>query len=358
MLSYHTKQQEREEPTMKVPLKVGVIGLGFMGRAHLSHYLRMPEVQVVALADADPARRAGRAEIVGNIEVPLTPIDTSPFQLYADGRELIEQADVDLVDICLPTHLHAELAVFAAERGKHVVVEKPMALNSAEADRMVAAAKAAGVRLMVAQCLRFWPEYEHLRETVRSASLGRLLQAEFSRRSARPIWTWQGWMIQAEKSGGAILDLHIHDVDFVNHVLGKPSRIYASAVKTPATGGYDLVNALYSYEGGPEVRISAAWYLPRSVPFRAAYTAVFERGVLSYDSSRAPTLLLHSGEGEGTAVHVEGDAYYKELRYFVDCLLTGKDPAELVSPESARDSLFLVESEIRSALSGEPIRLQ
>lgn len=340
----------------KQEIRVGVIGLGFMGRAHTANYEKLPNARVVAVADADPDRRQGRANVVGNIEVPLPRLDVASYQVYADGRDLIREADVDLVDICLPTYLHAEFAQLAAEAGRHVVVEKPMALTSEETTRMIEAAHRNGVELMVAQCIRFWPEYVYLKETLDSGRLGRLVKAEFVRRSAKPVWTWEGWMTDAARSGGAMLDLHVHDVDFVNYLLGKPNRLYARAIKTPATGGYDLVSALYTYEGGPEVLVDAAWYQAVTFDFRAAYLAVFEEGLLHFDSTRSPSLEVHRVGQDPESLALEGDAYYLELEFFVNCLAEGRSPATVVAPESARQSIELIEAERRSAESGEAVK--
>ncbi len=337
---------------MKDEIRVGVIGLGFMGRAHVANYERLAKAKIVAVADADPARRAGRADVVGNIEVPLPALNVSEYQVFADGKDLIEEADVDLVDICLPTYLHAEFAERAANAGRHVVVEKPMALSSAQCTRMIEAAQRNGVELMVAQCLRFWPEYQYLKQAIDSGRLGKLMKAEFVRRSARPIWTWDGWMVDAERSGGAMLDLHVHDVDFVNYALGKPGRLYARAIRTDVTGGYDLVSALYSYDDGPEVLVDAAWYKPESFAFRASYLAVFENGLLHFDGSAKPSLHLHRTGEEPEGISLEGDAYYRELEFFVDCLIEGRSPSEVIPPESARQSIELVEAERRSSEAG------
>jgi predicted dehydrogenase len=220
---------------------------------------------------------------------------------------------------------------------------------------MVEAAKRNGVELMVAQCLRFWPEYVYLKETVDSGRMGKLVKAEFVRRAAKPVWTWDGWMTDAVRSGGAMLDLHVHDVDYVNYLLGKPSRLYARALKTPATGGYDLVSALYTYEGGPEVLVDASWYQATTFDFRASYLAVFEEGLLHFDSTRKPTLHEHRVGQEVKEVSLEGDAYYRELEFFVNCLIEGRSPATVVAPESARQSLELIEAERRSAEAGQPV---
>jgi len=338
-------------------ISVGVIGLGFMGRAHVANYERLPNAKVVAVADADPDRRQGRANVVGNIEVPLPQLEVSEYQVFADGKDLIEQADVDLVDICLPTYLHAEFAERAASAGRHVVVEKPMALSASQATRMIEAAQRNGVELMVAQCLRFWPEYVYLKDVVETERLGKLIKAEFVRRSARPIWTWQNWMIDAERSGGAMLDLHVHDVDYVNFVFGKPDRLYARAIRSDATGGYDLVTALYSYADGPEIVLDAAWYKPESFAFRAMFLAVFEKGMVHFDGSRTPSLLVHKEGSEPEGVALEGDAYYNELEFFVNCLIEGHSPAEVVPPESACQSIQLIEAEKRSSESGQILTL-
>ena len=339
---------------MKESIRVGVIGLGFMGRAHVAHYENMPNATVVAVADADPHRRQGGADVAGNIAVPLAPLDVSRYQVFADGRDLVEKADVDLVDICLPTYLHADFAVAAANAGKHVVVEKPMALSSAEAERMIAAARAKHVELMVAHCLRFWPEYVYLKELIDTKRFGKLVKAEFVRRSSKPIWTWQGWMTDAKRSGGAMLDLHIHDVDYVNYVLGRPKHLYARAIRTDATGGYDLVTSQYSYEGGPEITLDAAWYQVATYGFRATFLALFEGALVRMDSSAQPSLHLHQvGSAQPEVIELKGDAYYSELAFLVDCLLTGKSPATVIPPESAKQSIELVEAEQRSSETGQ-----
>lgn len=343
---------------MKDKIRVGVIGLGFMGRAHMGSYLRMPGAEIVAVADADPDRRAGRSNIVANIAVPLPPLDVSKYQVYADGRDLIDKADVDLVDICLPTCMHAEFAIRASNAGKHAVVEKPMALNSTLAKEMIATARKNNTKIVVGQCLRFWPEYVYLRETVKNNSLGKLIKAEFFRRAARPTTSWDGWMTDAPRSGGATWDLHVHDVDIVNHIFGAPERLYARAIKTAATGGYDLVTSTYSYPNGLEITIDAAWYMTENFPFRASYLAYFEGGILHFDSFAQPSFLFYkNGAAAPEAIKLSGDAYYNELEFAVNQLLQGKDPEAVVDPESACRSLELVEAEWRSTETGQIITL-
>jgi predicted dehydrogenase len=337
-------------------LRAGVIGLGFMGRHHVSQLETLPEVEVVAIADVEPARRHNKASISGNISLPSPDTDFSTLQVFDDGRELIKQADVDFVDVCAPSYLHAELAVLAAEAGRHIITEKPMALTSADADRMIAAAHDNRVELMAAQCVRFWPEYTYLREMVETGHLGRLLRSDFARRSAQPAWSWQGWMNDARRSGGAIFDLHIHDVDFVNYLLGLPVQVYATGVRTAASGGYDLISALFTYDEGPVVSIDAGWYLTPAYRFNSSFQAVFEGGIVRYDGMSRPTLsVFYNDRAEPDNPAVSGDAYFLELAYFTGRLAAAERGASAHPPESSRQSVFLVECEIASIERGTTI---
>ncbi len=342
---------------MMSEIRVGLIGLGFMGRTHATLWQQVPGARLVAVADADPVRRSGGASVQGNIGGAQAPLDFSGVQTFADGRELIAQAPVDAVDICLPTYLHAEFTQLAAAAGKHVFVEKPMALTSDQAAAMIEAAHRNNVQLMVGQCLRFWPEYNYLRDCVNTGRLGKLLKASFFRLSSKPTWAWEGWLLDPARSGSAMLDMHVHDVDYVNFVLGRPRSIYATAGRTGATPGWDLVTAQWAYPDGCQVNLEGAWYNLESFPFRAGYLAVFERGVVQMDSAAQPTVTLYRPGREAEPVALAGDAYLSELAYFTRCLLEGKSVAEMVAPESARASLELVEAERRSAESGSILSL-
>jgi predicted dehydrogenase len=339
-------------------LKVGILGMGVMGGVHARQYAQLPDVEVTAIADADPERLASARGVVGNLEVSQAAAVAAPDHLarYPEARALIREAEVDLIDVCLPSYLHAEYTIAALEAGRHVLCEKPMALNLEDADRMLAAAKQADRTLMIAQCIRFWPEYMALRQAVEQGTYGDLISLHMSRVGGRPIWSWESWFLDPARSGGAIYDLHIHDVDFVQSLLGLPDRVVATARATGATGGLDAVHALYDYAGGPQVHVVGGWSVAQ-VPFQAQYEAWFERGVLRYDGRSDPTLTLYQDLDKATPQPVElepgaeyglGDAYYNEIAYFCDCIARGVAPARCPA-RSARDSLALVEREIAAA---------
>jgi len=156
-------------------VKVGIIGLGFMGRMHLEDYQKHPEVKIVAVSDTIAKKLKGDLSGGGNISTEKDIFDFTGIRTYEEADELIADEDVDLVDICLPTHLHAEFTIKALNKGKHVLCEKPMAGCLEECDSMIEAAEKAGKKLMIGQCLRFWPEYEVLKDYVENGKMGKLV---------------------------------------------------------------------------------------------------------------------------------------------------------------------------------------
>ncbi len=326
-------------------LKVGLLGLGMMGSTHAPHYLKHPNAQLVAVADHDRERLAFDESVVGNLQLEEIDVDLSNVARYAEASDLIVEADVDVIDVCLPTYKHARFAIEALEAGRHVLCEKPMALTVAEADAMIAAAEKANRYLVVAQCIRFWPEYKILRRFVHNGTYGALLSLNLYRVGGAPGWS-RDWYFDAARSGGAILDLHIHDVDYANYLLGIPDTVRAVGHKH-AQRGYDIVHACFNYEDGPQVHMHAGWSNAQ-VPFTMGFEAWFERAFLRFDLHQKPTLQLFDDPGEISMhpIKVEPDnAYYNEIDYFLTCVAHGRLP-EQCPPTSARDSVALVHQEI------------
>ncbi len=335
-------------------LKVGIIGMGMMGWFHARRYWQIAaggrEVELVAIADVLPERLEATESVTGNVSDVGPEVDLAALARFDDGSALIAEAGVDVVDICLPTFLHARYAIEALEAGCHVISEKPMALNVEDADQMIAAAERADRQLMVAQCIRFWPEYRYLRRCVQDGSLGKLLSLNMYRIGGRPIWSWENWFQDPARSGGPMYDLHIHDVDFVNYMLGQPERIAATVRRSLATGSPDVVHAVYDYADGPQVHMHGGWSYAQ-IPFQAGFDAWFERGFLRFDGRNDPALQVFADDravSTRPADYESGDAYYNEIAYFLDCVATGQSPVEC-PPRSARDSLHLVDLELEAA---------
>ena len=333
-------------------LKVGLCGIGFMGRAHLDQYLRLEAegvpVRVTALCDVDEKKFRG-IFFEGNLDVGQAKYDFSRYRIYTDYDEMLEKETLDVVDICLPTDLHPEAAIKALKRGLHVLCEKPMALTTAECERMIAAAKESGRELMIAQCLRFWPHYVLLKEFVDRGTFGAVTGAYFFRGGGTPRWSHRNWMMQRERSGGCILDQHIHDVDLVQWLFGMPEAVSTSARVVIPGSGYDIVSTNYMYPDGKVVNTQGDWTLNGEFGFTMSYRVNFEKGCLVFENG---TVRVYPSDGKGYVADVpDGTGHYYEIRYFVESLLEGR-PMDIATPESTKETIRLAEAEIASADRG------
>ena len=209
---------------------------------------------------------------------------------------------------------------------------------------MIAASRRAGQPLMIAQCIRFWPEYDVLTNLVRNGQAGRLLSLHMTRQGAGPT---TGWFSEAAHSGGAILDLHVHDIDYCQYLLGVPARLYAQGGQgVDARHGYDYVHTSMDYGPGVQVSVVAHWTNVK-LPWSARYEARFERAFLVYNSSIKPTLTVYREDGDEVPQMPEQDAYYREIRYFLDHVTSGA-PLNLCPAEESRNAVALVQAEMAS----------
>lgn len=335
-------------------IKVGLVGLGFMGRMHLSRYLNSDKAELVAVADIDPERLQPGTAVEGNIDLGLPPLEIPEgVATFTTLDELLEGIEVDMVDICLPTFLHAGSTVKAAGAGKHVLCEKPMALTLEECQAMINAAQANGVQLMIAQCLRFWPEYLYLKDTFDSQRLGKLQSLNMRRLGTPPLWSWEDWFLDAERSGGPVIDLQIHDVDFINFLLGPPQAIFAQGINHGVTNNIDIVIGNFLY---PEMKVTAeaGWMRAPGFGFYFSYEALFEKGLVRLASDQEPPLMVYEEGREPYAPEVNGpDGYTAEIQFFLECLAEGREVAETFPPESAQTSIKMALLEKESIARGE-----
>lgn len=318
-------------------LKVGLIGCGFMGAMHANCYKNIEGVEVVAFADI---RKEKAEELSAGTNATI----------YGDGKELIANANVDIIDICLPTFLHAEYAMLAMEKVKYVFVEKPVALTVEEGKAMLAKSKDTGAQVQVGQVIRFWDEYVELKKIVESGVYGKVINANFRRLSPRPDWGWNNWLLNYKLSGGAGQDLHIHDVDYVLSVFGQPKNFYS--VKNVNGEKNSYVNTIMQYDDFV-VSVEGTWDLPANYPFTATFRVVFENAVVEnaggkfmlYTKDGASEIKMDKKELVGG---VEGGnisdlgGYYNELVYFTDKAKKGEkiDKATLCDGVSSLEFLL------------------
>ncbi len=335
-------------------LRFGICGLGCMGRSHFARLHAHPHACVAAVCDRDAARRAGDwSDLLGNLDL----LETDGGQVSLDGiaahvttDELIADRTVDAVLIALPTPLHADVAVDALEAGKHVLCEKPMAANGADCERMVRAAESTGRTLMVAQCIRFWPQYVTIKRCVDEGRIGAVRFATLRRLACPPTYSADGWLLDGSQSGGALLDLHLHDVDFAQHLLGSPQAITAHGMHGQS-GEIDHVAALFGYRDGRYALLEGGWAHAAPWPFEMGITVNGELGTLEWHSGRDNVLLYAGGDSPIDLPPTGDDAFRGELDYFVDCVRTGR-PVERCLPASTAASVELIERERAAIESG------
>src|SRR5579864_4634359 len=313
-------------------MKIAVIGLGFMGSTHLKALKSIPEAELAAVVSSDEKKLSGDLSgIQGNLGGPGEKMDFSHVKKYRRIGEALEDPEIEAVDICLPTDQHASATLAALRAGKHVLVEKPMALNAAGADEILAEARKSGRVLMTGQVLRFIGAYRKTAERVKSGSLGAVRSALFRRRCAAPAWS--KWLGDPAKSGGGVFDLLIHDVDYCVHLLGNPASLTATGYEK-LERGIDIIAAEFQYPSIGSVVITGGWHHPKSYPFSMEFTVVAEEGTLDYSSEGRP-LALYRADGEKQVVDPgETDLFTEELRYFTDCVTQAKQP-ELCPPEES-----------------------
>lgn len=322
-------------------IRVGIIGLGGMGKGRLRYYAQIPDARVEAIADLRAKELCQDPDLARELE-----IDPDKLHWFNDYHELVVSGAVDMVDICLPSGWHHDASIAALEAGLHVLCEKPMALNSKDCNVMVAASQQAGRLLMIAQCIRFWPEYQFLFDLAKSGEVGRLLSLQLSRQGRTPS---RGWFCRAAESGGALLDLHVHDIDFCQYLLGLPQRLYAQGGMGQGKGlGYDYMLTNLDYGDGRQISAAAQWS-KAALPFVARYEARFEEAYVRFESAASPSMVLYRvGSEPQTPESRDESAYLNEIRYFLQCVRSGTLPQRCL-PESSRNSVALIEA-VRASL--------
>ena len=331
-------------------LNVGIGGIGMMGSTHLDAYAKIKGAKVVAVADLIEDRREGRKTVAGNVKGQSQGgTDFAAFRKYADAMEMIADPDIDIIDLCLPTPLHARYAAAALKAGKHVLTEKPFARTAREAQALVKAAEKSDKLLMCAMCMRFWPAWAWLKQAIDKQAYGRVLGAQFRRVANHPGGPLYS---DGDACGGAILDLHVHDTDFVQHCFGRPKAVFSRGYSSP-TNAIDHVLTHYLYDDVPLVTAEGGWAMAPGFGFQMQYTVNFECATAIFDiGAPEPLRLVRNGKSAPVKVKA-GMGYQHEIAYFVNCVRTGRRP-EVVDPAGAARSVAIVEAEVRSIRSGRP----
>ena len=329
-------------------IKVGIIGCGFMGGMHAACYKALESHGVCVHAMADT-----RTEFAERLAVQYGA------KVFSSAKELIENDEIDVVDICLPVDLHVSYAVAAMKAGKHVFIEKPVCFLEEEMKLLLETERECHVKTQVGQVLRHWREYVWLKDLVDSGEYGRVLWGHFKRLSAKPTWAGDGWVHQVKRSGGVAVEMHVHDVDYVRYLLGDPDYVQSQAARDEY-GVIQHITSLYRYGEDVSIVVEAGWDFPQTFPFTAEFrvkleraTVILENGVLSvypntgvaFSPDLPETYTVENDTGGNITIL---DGYYNELKYFVEGLHEQND-LSIASIHEAIASVKLALREIKAA---------
>lgn len=321
-------------------LKMILVGSGFMGREHLEAAKGSQYVDYVGVVDVNAAAAKQLADQYG-------------FPYFDSISSAVAKVGPSAADVCVPTQYHLNIIKECAHHGLHVLCEKPIARNLAEAVEMSDVAAKAGIRLMVAQVLRFWGEYVYAAKVAASKTYGEILAIDCKRFSSPP--SWNSWMLKDENGSSAAIDLQIHDMDFVQNLLGVPQAIDANGQKS--FGGLNRVSNTLKYMSDIPVYIESSFVMPQSYPFRMFFRIEFERAILEMDFWRpkGQRLMVYPVDGEVFVPAIDSaNAYAGEIEYFARCILSG-EKFEAVPLEQSIMALKMCLASVESCNIGCPV---
>jgi len=332
-------------------IKVGIVGLGCIGKVLFRHYKALKNVEITAICDIDEKKIKNIGNTTGNIIIDEKPLDFSGISFYTNFDKMLKEADLDAVSIMLPTYLHAKFTVKALKAGLNVLCEKPMAMNVRECRQMINAAKQSRKLLQIGHCIRFWPEYAATKRIIDSGKYGKVLAATFQRLCSPPTWSWKDWILDNSRSGGAALDLHIHDADYVQYVFGMPREVFSRGVKGQSEG-IDHIVTNYIYDD-KVVTAEGGWVMMPKFGFEMSFNIALEKATIVYNRAQSPAFKICLLKGEVIIPTLEaGDGYSLEIAHFVKAV-SGKSVPKILTPVQSCDSVKLIEAEKKSARSGK-----
>lgn len=307
-----------------------------MGNVHARQYRKMSDVDLV-FYDRDPDKAKAYAERWG-----ARSIDSEDL--------LIRKADI--VDICLPTDLHVPTGLKCVAAGKAICMEKPLSGSVEDGLRLVKAADDAGLPFMPAQVVRFFPDFAMGNRLVREGKVGKPAAARTRRGGLAPTGS-EGWFQDHSRSGGVLLDLAIHDFDWLRWTLGEVKHLYSRSLGAKTGKGPDYALTVLTFESGAIGHCESTWMDPAG--FRTTFEVCGSEGMIEYDSRNTPTVRTTVEKPQNEApISATDDPYYKELRGFVEAVQTGGQP-----PVSGYDGLMAVSialAALESAKTGELVK--
>lgn len=324
-------------------LNIGLIGAGTMGNTHNRAYKQLTDTNIAAVCDIDESKAVRIAEQWG-------------AKVYTSVEDMLNDAKIDAVDICLPTDMHRSVTEMAAARGIHVFCEKPIAVTEADAEAMIEACRAAGVMLMVGHVVRFFPEYRLAREQLLAGKFGKPGVIRSIRSGAFPIWS--SWFKDYSRSGGPLIDLAIHDFDYLRWCFGPVRRVFSRTLGKQEEG-LDHALTVLRFESGVIAHVEASWAYPQGAPFQTSLEIAGTDALALYDRQSSFSVVKFGGTKEQNMVPespLARSPYALELQHFADCIRTGETP--LTSGEEALASLQVSIAAVESSRTNRVVELK
>ncbi|MGD9713906.1 MAG: Gfo/Idh/MocA family protein [Thermomicrobiales bacterium] len=332
-------------------MRIAILGAGFMGSTHGRAIAKMPDVEIAAIYAHSEKRAEPLAEELGTIWT-------------GELDRILRDDSIAAVDICLPTPQHRPVAEAAIAAGKHVLLEKPIALTDEDARAVVALAESSDKVFVMAHVLRFWPEYIALERLVRSGDYGAPRSGLAFRR--QPFPAWSELFARSDLTGGAVIDMMIHDFDAVNWIFGQPKAVTAKGMLNRRSGGWDQVQVLVDYGDGSAL-VDGGMMMPESYPFSSSLQVLCDTGAMEYEfraggrsvemGAGVNELKLFPNEGDPQVLTVEQeDPYYAEIAYFVSCVTNGV-AADRATPADAYGALRVALAARDSLTRGETVTI-
>ncbi|MEH7246796.1 Gfo/Idh/MocA family oxidoreductase [Neobacillus niacini] len=326
--------------------KILLIGAGTMGMEHANSYYSMEDVHLVGIVDL---RREQAEQIIGEY-------DTKIFQTLEEAVNALEH--IDVIDICVPTFLHKEYVHKAADYGIDVICEKPLAYTLEDAREMIEYCENKDVKLFVGHVVRFFPQYAKVHDLVSNGTIGDIGVVRTKRGGNFPAG-WRDWYADHTKSGGVILDLIIHDFDFLRWTFGEVERVFAKGLAERNIEHLDYALVTVVFKSGVIAHVEGTW---AHQTFSSQFEFAGKRGILEYDSLKEEPVLLSirnsNEEKGGVAVPqspLKKSPYYIELEHFLHCLKTNKTP--IVTAEDAYKAMGISVAALQSLKTGLPVSL-
>ncbi len=346
-------------------IRVGIAGIGFMGMIHYLAWQRVKGARVTAIASRDKRKLAGDwRSIKGNFGPAGEQMDLKGIRTHSELDQLIADPAIDLVDVCLPPHRHAEVTIAALAAGKHVLCEKPIALDSRSAVKMVRAAEKAQRQLLVAHVLPFMGEFATAYKLASGGKYGRLLGGHFKRLVAEPKWMPD--FFDPARVGGPMIDLHIHDAHFIRLLCGMPRAVFTTGRLRGAVA--ELFTSQFLFDDARlAVTATSGVIGQQGRSFTHGFEIHLERATLAYDFAvvgdqprvNIPlTAFTTDGKVAEPAVGSSDplDAFAAELAETVRSIRTGRVSA-LLSGDLARNALLLCERQTASLAAGRLVKI-